>query len=99
MGAGSVICLADGKRPKGGIERGDGFATFVVTRVIIFPDTDFLFRRYQPPAHLLRGAGALKMSLLPSPPPYTLSPFSKGERVGVKGDRTPMYPAPSGPSS
>jgi len=23
MGAGSVICLADGKRPKGGIERGD----------------------------------------------------------------------------
>jgi hypothetical protein len=32
---------------------------------------------------------------LPTPSP----PFSRGERVGVKGDRTPMYPAPSGPSS
>ena len=33
--------------------------------LILFPDTDFLFRRYQPSAHLLCGAGALKMCLLP----------------------------------
>jgi hypothetical protein len=32
---------------------------------------------------------------LPTPSP----PFSKGERVGVKGERTPMCRAPSGPSS
>jgi hypothetical protein len=29
-----------------------------------FPDTDFLFRRYQPSVHSLCGAEALKMSLL-----------------------------------
>ena len=41
--------------------------------LILFPDTDFLFRRYQPSAHLLHGAGALKMSLLPSP--HSLHPL------------------------
>jgi len=30
MGAGSVICLADGKRPKGGIEQGDSLALYEV---------------------------------------------------------------------
>ena len=33
----------------------------------------------------------------PSPRPYP--PLGRGERVEVKGDRTPLYPAPSGPSS
>jgi len=30
MGAGRVICLADGKRPKGGIERGNVLALYEV---------------------------------------------------------------------
>ena len=30
MGAGRVICLADGKRPKGGIERGDVLSLYEV---------------------------------------------------------------------
>ena len=79
--------------------------------LILFSGTDFLFRRYQPSAHPLCGAGALKMSLLPLGNPlqkiwYYIPllptpspPFSRGERVGVKGDRTPMCRAPSGPSS
>ena len=44
------------------------------------------------------GRGRSKCPSYHPPTPYTLSPFSKGERVGVKGDRTPMCPAPSGPS-
>jgi len=53
--------------------------------LILFPDTDFLFRRYQPSAHLLRGAGALKMSLLPFvglTSPHSLHPLppSQGGR-------------------
>jgi hypothetical protein len=59
--------------------------------LIPFPDTDFLFRRYQPSAHPLCGAGALNMSLLPSPTPYTLSPLLKGgEGRGEGGSDTRM---------
>ena len=69
--------------------------------IILFPSTDFLFRRYQPPAHPLCGAGALKMSLLPfvgitSPTPSTLSPLLKaGEGRGEGGAYTHV-PCPFG---
>jgi hypothetical protein len=39
-----------------------------------------------------------KLVLYP-PTPYTLSPFSRGERLGVKGDRTPVCRVLSVPSS
>jgi len=67
-----------------------------------FPDTDFLFRRYQPSAHLLRGVGALKMSLLPfvgltiPPLPTPSPPFPRGERVGVRGGSYTHVPCPFG---
>jgi len=53
--------------------------------LILFPDTDFLFRRYQPLAHPLCGAGALKMSLSPFvglTSPHSLHPLppSQGGR-------------------
>ena len=50
------------------------------TSLILFPSTDFLFRRYQPSAHPLCGAGALKMSLLPSPHSLHPLPPSQGGR-------------------
>jgi len=55
------------------------------SEVILFPSTDFLFRRYQPPVHPLCGAGALKMSLLPFvslTSPHSLHPLppSQGGR-------------------
>jgi hypothetical protein len=37
--------------------------------------------------------------ILHPPTPYTLSPFSRGERVGVRRDRTPVCRASSAPSS
>jgi len=61
---------------------------------MLFPGTDFLFRRYLPPAPSPHRAGALKMSLLPfagltSPPPYTLFPLLKGgEGRGEGGSYT-----------
>ena len=45
------------------------------------------------------GRGRSKCPSYHPPTSYTLSPLLKGERVGVKGDRTPMCRAPSGPSS
>jgi len=48
--------------------------------LLLFPDTDFLFRWYQPLAHLLCGAGALKMSLLASSHSLHLLPPSQGGR-------------------
>jgi len=48
--------------------------------LILFSGTDFLFRRYQPSAHPLCGAGALKMSLLPSPHSLHPLPPSQGGR-------------------
>jgi hypothetical protein len=48
--------------------------------LILFPSTDFLFRRYQPPAHPLCGAGTLKMPLLPSPHSLHPLPPSQGGR-------------------
>jgi hypothetical protein len=78
---------------------------------ILFHGTDFLFRRYLPLAPPPHKAGALKMSLLPlanpllkiwyyiPPLPPPSPPFSRGERVGVRGDRMPMCCTPSAPSS
>jgi len=36
MGAGRVICLADGKRPKGGIEQGDVLSLYEVRGESLF---------------------------------------------------------------
>ena len=60
------------------------------------PDTNFLFRRYQPSARPLCGAGALKMSLLPSPTPYTLSPLIKGGEGRGEGGLDTRMPCPFG---
>jgi hypothetical protein len=64
--------------------------------LILFPGTDFLFRRYQPSAHLLCGAGALKMSRLPSPTPYTLLPLLKGGEGRGEGGSYTHVPCPFG---
>jgi len=61
--------LGAGRRPKRKFIMGNG--------TMPFPDSDFLFRRYQPSAHPLCGAGALKMSLL-----YQLDAKSFWMRVG-----------------
>ena len=79
-------------RKKRALSRGGVLLGFL----ILFPDTDFLFRRYQPPAHLLRGAGALKMSLLPSPTPYTLSPLLEGGEGRGEGGSYTHVPCPFG---
>jgi hypothetical protein len=65
-------------------------------RVILFPGTDFLFRRYLPPAAPLCGAGALKMSLLHPPTPYALSPLLKGGEGRGEGGSSTHVPCPFG---
>ena len=45
------------------------------------------------------GGGAQTVPLTIPPLPTPSPPFSRGERVGVKGDRAPMCRVPSGPSS
>ena len=68
--------------------------------VIPFHGTDFLFRRYLPKMSLLPLGNPLQKIwyyIPPLPPPSP--PFSRVERVGVKGDRTPVCRAPSVPSS
>ena len=64
--------------------------------LIPFPSTDFLFRRYQPSAHPLCGAGALKISLLHPPTPYTLSPLLKGGEGRGEGGSYTRVPCPFG---
>ena len=61
-----------------------------------FPIINFLFGRYQRPAHPLGGAGALKMSLLPSPTLYTLSPLLKGGEGRGEGGSDTHVPCPFG---
>jgi len=53
--------------------------------LILFPGTDFLFRRYQPSAHPLCGAGALKMSLLPLGNPL--------QKIGITSPHS-LHPLP-----
>ena len=57
--------------------------------LILFPDTDFLFGRYQPSAHLLCGAEARKMSRLPSPHSlHPLPPSQGGRGSGRRGSKS-----------
>ena len=64
--------------------------------LILFPGTDFLFRRYQPSAHPLCGAGALKMSLLPSPHSLHPLPLLKGGEGRGEGGSYTHVPCPFG---
>ena len=43
MGAGGVICLADGKRPKGGIERGDVLSLYEVRGDLLFTKAFYMY--------------------------------------------------------
>jgi len=49
MGAGSVICLADGKRPKGGIERGDGLSLYEVRGDSLFTQAFYMCSHHRYP--------------------------------------------------
>ena len=60
------------------------------------PGTDFLFRRYLPPAHPLGWAGALKMSLLPSPHSLHPLPLLKGGEGRGEGGSYTHVPCPFG---
>jgi len=70
--------------------------------LLLFPDTDFLFRRYQPSAHPLCGAGALKMSLLPFvglTSPHSLHPLPPSQGGGEgrgEGESYTHVPCPFG---
>jgi len=49
MGAGSVICLADGKRPKGGIERGDVLSLYEVRGESLFTKAFYMCSHHMYP--------------------------------------------------
>ena len=49
MGAGSVICLADEKRPKGGIEQGDVLALYEVRGEMLFTKAFYICSHYMYP--------------------------------------------------
>ena len=61
MGAGSVICLADGKRPKGGIERGNVLALYEVRGDSLFTKAFYMCSHHMYP-----------LSQLNKKPPSTL---------------------------
>ena len=49
MGAGSVICLADGKRPKGGIEQGNVLALYEVRSDSLFTKAFYMCSHHMYP--------------------------------------------------
>ena len=49
MGVGRVICLADGKRPKGGIERGDVLSLYEVRGESLFTKAFYICSHYMYP--------------------------------------------------
>jgi len=49
MGAGSVICLADGKRPKGGIERGNVLSLYKVRGESLFTKAFYMCSHHRYP--------------------------------------------------
>ena len=49
MGAGSVICLADGKRPKGGIEQRDVLSLYEVRGESLFTKAFYICSHYMYP--------------------------------------------------
>jgi len=49
MGVGRVICLADGKRPKGGIERGDGLSLYEVRGDSLFTKAFYMCSHHRYP--------------------------------------------------
>ena len=49
MGAGSVICPADGKRPKGGIERGNVLSLYKVRGESLFTKAFYMCSHYMYP--------------------------------------------------
>jgi hypothetical protein len=68
--------------------------------VILFPGTDFLFRRYLPKMSLLPLGNPLQKTteklVLHPPTPYTLSPLIKGGEGRGEGGSYTRMPCPFG---
>jgi hypothetical protein len=64
--------------------------------LILFPDTDFLFRRYQPQRTRSVGRGRSKCPSYHPPTPYTLSPLRKGGEGRGEGGSYTHVPCPFG---
>ncbi len=67
-----------------------------VAGLMLFPDADFLFKRYQPPRTRSVGRVRSKCPSYHPPPSYTLSPLLKGGEGRGEGGSYTHVPCPFG---